>query len=224
MSYFTATSHAQVITDPTVFPQVYAVESSRFLADLGSAGAAEHSDFIKLGFAATFAYDLKPYGQSGAITLDECLSAAALDCDNYCALTFHLWKLLGPALWPDLSPSTTDAIHYVGWNGGPIGNHAQLSLNRPGVGNWIVDPTVGALLMGHDFDWVAMGQPAVGAYLKHPASVQRLPDFTNQVDAALLGGGYRPSHLQYYYHRFDAFSTGGTHIDRWPTPQNVAVP
>jgi len=226
MSYFTATQHNAIVSDPSYVSTLYAAERNRFLSDLGSGFAAEIEEHYKLGFCALLAFDLKPYGGSVAVTMADLLAAAALDCDNYAILTWRLFKIL--------NPTVTTNIAAVGWNGGPIGNHAQLiaqkaaDQNGNGGGYWIIDPTVGVMTCGHDFDYVAGGKPLVSAvYLKDfYAACGRVGTVTDwlhtNVKSALIGGGYRPSQLLYYYVDLDRY-VSPVPIADWPTPQSSAL-
>jgi hypothetical protein len=226
MSYFTPAQHAAILADPSYISTLYAAERGRFLSDLGTGFAGEIEEHYKLGFCGLLAFDLKPYGGSVAVGLAELLSAPALDCDNYVILTWRLFNILNPVV--------TTNIAAVGWNGGPFGNHAQLIAQKPagqgglGGGYWLIDPTVGIFTCGHDFDYIAGGNPMVSSlYLKDfYASCGRYGTVTDWlhigVKNALLGGLYRPSHLLYYYVDLERY-VDPVPIADWPTPQSSAM-
>lgn len=226
MSYFTSAEHAAIIADPTSISALYATHRNRFRSDLGSGFAAEIDVHIKFGFCGLVAFDLKPYGGSVAVEMADLLAAPALDCDNYAVLTWRLFKLLCP------TPITNIAA--VGWNNGPIGNHAQMHChkNADAYGNnggfWLVDPTVGIFLCGYGFDGVARGMQVNSIYLRSfhalcgrtGSATQTLHD--NVVDA-LLYGRYRPSQLLYYYVDLDRYIAPVPDYADWMTPQSSAL-
>lgn len=213
MSYFTSATHAQVIASPESISTIYESAKAQFKSDLGAGFAAEHEDMFKLGLCAIMAYDMKPYGACTVLTLPELLDAPALDCDNYCALTWLLFK--------QMRPRSSAKIRAIGWNGGAVGNHAQLFASVPGSGGWIVDPTVGVVVCGnYDYNWVAQGKPINSLYMAQPAGVQRdpIPGYTQKIKDALLNGSYRPKDLMYYFWSFDQWIKEGGSSLNWCTP------
>jgi hypothetical protein len=226
MGYFTPTERAALVANPATISALYAANRARFIADLGAGFSAEIEEHYKFGFCGLVAFDLKPYGGSVAVTLPDLLAAPALDCDNYAILMWRLFKIL--------APSASTNVAAVGWNNGPFGNHAQMhchknaDANGNGGGYWLVDPTIGVMLCGHGFDWVASGKRSSMAYCKsfHAAcgrqgsATQQLHD---NVMAALAGGLYRPSHLLYYYVDLDRFISPVPDYADWMTPQASAL-
>ncbi len=218
MPYLSASDHAALIASPSSIASLWTAHQARFRTDLGSGFAAEIDEHLKLAFCAMVAHDLKPYGACTVIDLPGMLASTVLDCDNYAALTWHLFKLLVP------SPVTTIAI--VGWDGGPIGNHAQIfcekaaDANGNGGGYWMIDPTVAVFQCGYNFDGIASGKPCLSAYRK--SLYQRPGSATDQLHSnvvnALANGAYRPSHLLYYFDDLTAFSYPPP-ANTWPTPQ-----
>jgi hypothetical protein len=226
MSYLSDSEHAALIADPTAIQTLYPLKRQRFLADLGPGFSAEIEEHLKFAFCGLVAFDLKPYGASKAITMEELRSAPALDCDNYAILHWRLFELL--------VPDSTTNVAALGWNGGPIGNHAQMIAHKPadangsGGGAMFVDPTTGIILCGHDFDWIASGRKVNQYYLKDfYASCGRVGTITDslhgQVLEALARGLYRPSQLLYYYVDLDRYIAPVPNFADWMTPQASAL-
>lgn len=228
LSYFTPAEHADLMADPSFISVLYARHRARFKADLGPGFAVEIEEHFKFGFCGLVAFDLKPYGESNAVEMASILAAPSLDCDNYAILMWNLFDIL--------CPEATTNVAAVGWNNGPIGNHAQMhchknaDANGNGGGFWLVDPTVGIILCGWSFDSVASGLP-VGSntqYLKSfHAACGRAGSVTqwlhDRVRAALIGGLYRPSQLLYYYVDRDRFIAPVPDFSDWMTPQGSSL-
>lgn len=222
MGYFPSTVHEQIKSDPAgSIAAVYAAERQRFLNALGSSFSAEIEEHIKLGFCAVLAYDLIPYGSEGGdagLPLGDLVLRPSMDCDNYVALTWRLFNALVPA--------PTTSMFAVGWDGGPIGNHAQICSHKSadaqgnGGGDWLVDPTIGLVLCGHGWDWVARGMPCNMVYAKDffwrtPGQIDQ---FHGDVVNAIASGACRPSHILYYAKTLAKFLAPGP-SSNWLTPR-----
>jgi hypothetical protein len=215
MSYFTPAEHAALIANPDYISTLWANNAARFIADLGAYFAAEIDENRKLGFCALVAYDLKPYGQATALDLQDLLQESALDCDNYCALTWKLFDILVP------SPSIT--VMVIGVDHGPVGNHAFMATHKTpdqsggGGGYWVVDPTVGVMLCGHGIDWVLSGKACNMLYAKSFYWRSDIDDFHSAVLLAMQGGLHRPSHILYFTRDQEKFLSPPATSD-WLTP------
>jgi hypothetical protein len=218
MSYFQSSDHEALMADPTHIIALYARERMRFVVDLGPGFSAEIEDHIQLGFCSIVSFNLKPYGQSNEVELPALLAAPALDCDNYAILTWRLFLILCP------SPQTEVAA--VGWNGGAIGNHAQIiatrlpEANGSNRGALIADPTVGVLQCGFSYDWLASGKPMAATsrkdfYDRQGSATDWLHD---AVVIALDEGLYKPSDALYFFNDVGKYSSPSP-IGSWPTPQ-----
>lgn len=211
LSYFPTATHQAVISNPDAIRDVYATCRAKFIADLATGFSAEPEDHIRLAFASVMAYDLKPYGACTPMELPLMLAAPVLDCDNYVAVTWHLFNRLVP------QPVTR--FMAVGWDGGPFGNHAQIIAEKEGYGYILADPTIGLLQCRYGFDWIASGKTCSAAYRKEflwrpdPA----IQSFRTKVVDALANGTYRPSHLLYIFDSLEKFSEPPS-IEAWPTP------
>lgn len=96
------------------------------------------------------AHNFAPYGASSALKYDQLINEAKLDCDNYSALQGHL-------------ASDTLQFRYVGFEGGSLGNHAQVYLEAATDHRaMFLDPTV-SIFAFVDFDDYLQGKK-VDAY------------------------------------------------------------
>lgn len=159
-------------------------------------------------WAMLIAHRYRPYGGSMAFSLADLLQEKQLDCDNYVFLTIRLFRVLRPDSKLDLD--------FVGWEGGMVGNHAQLIVNHPTV-SLLLDPTVGiAAKIG--FDDLASGKAVQTRHLLELSDRDDPPGFRNKVKTALLTGDYRPSHILYYFSDPDDLVKALPNINNWPTP------
>ncbi|MGH6770534.1 MAG: hypothetical protein ACRECO_16090 [Xanthobacteraceae bacterium] len=222
VSYFTAAEHAALESDPSTIAALYAANRTRFISDLGSSFAGEIEEHRKFGFCGLVAYDSRPYGTSIIIkdlpsveAVKYLLTASHVDCDNYCALAWHLFRLLVP------TPTTNLAV--VGIDHGLVGNHAfltaqkQADANGNGGGYWIVDPTVGLMNCGHGIDWLMGGKPINMVYTKSFYWRSDVDVFNGNVKAAMQNGLHRPSHLLYFTRSIQKFVVHAP-MEDWMTP------
>lgn len=149
MSWLSATTHAALIRDPGTITHVWNSCVAPFKALLGPTLANKPGDLLAAAFCSCVAYDLKPYGASTALELRDLLDEPSLDCDNYCALAAHLNALL--------RPQSACKLSMVGWDGGAVGNHAQLIAECQGA-SWLLDPTVGMIAAGSTLDSLCRGE------------------------------------------------------------------
>lgn len=194
------------MAQPSAMGGLWSSVRETFKRDIGPAFSGKHDDILAAGFCAITAYDLKPYGASTALELDELLAADAIDCDNYCILAWHLFK--------QCKPASVVTMKMVGWNGGAVGNHAQLIAEIPGVSAWLLDPTIGLIVGGATFDNICKGVPLT--YMTQPAGTRDI-NYSRTIKSALSLGLYKPSDLMYYF-------KPETYIQRpprahWGTPQ-----
>lgn len=154
--------------------------------------------------AMVVAHQFLPYGPSTSVEWEDLISEEQLDCDNYAALFHHI---LGSELRKD--------IRFVGFNGGHVGNHAQIfyvgsDIARP----MVLDPTVSVFTF-QSFDEVLMGErPSHGVFAVQQRRDSQIMYFYSEVGEALANGLYRPSDLLYFYWDFEGFANSV----RYPTP------
>jgi len=211
LSYFPAVVHGAIIANPDAIRNIYAAYMERFMADLGPDFSSEPEEHIRLAFASVMAYDLKPYGNCTVIDLSQMLASPVWDCDNYVAVTWHLFNRL--------VPQPTTRFMAVGWDHGPFGNHAQIIAEKAGYGSLLADPTIGLVQRGFGFNWIASGKPCSAAgrkeFLWRPDPALR--SFRDKVVGALVEGEYRPSQLLYIFDSLEKFGSPPP-MTTWPTP------
>lgn len=202
----------RIAEDPTEIVSLYADKADAFRAALGHPDWMEADEVdVMAAFSSMLAHAYRPYGASREVHFAGLLAEPVLDCDNYAILAYHFFETLAPA--------HTDRLTFVGWNGGAVGNHAQMLYASP-TSNMLLDPTVGLVAIGVDFDTVARGIPVPReAITEMPARAGEQQRFKFMVRDAIVNGLYRPSDLLYYYRNIDGFITGGNYVALWNTPQ-----
>ncbi|KRE08163.1 hypothetical protein ASE61_00665 [Bosea sp. Root670] len=215
MSYLSSSTHAAVIADAAgTVPGLYASVRSIFIADLPAALQTLPEDQLKLAFATILAFDLKPYGNGGGLDLASNLAAADLNCDNYCILAIELYRLLSPT--PGAEPKL------IGWNGGAVGNHAQIFMTASGV-HLMADPTIGLLVKGQTLDGLTRGYPPSSGHTKSffafNSGRTNVATLNSNVQTAVALGTYYTSHLLYFFPELEDYvSAPGS--SAWATPQS----
>jgi hypothetical protein len=144
MAWLSEASHNSILLAPETVWYIYSLSRPSLVASLGPAFSGQCEDHLRLAFCALAAFDLKPYGACVAHDLAGLLGAPALDCDNYVGLAWHLFRLFRP-----ISPTVVTAL---GWDGGAIGNHAQMQGQTPGSPDIYLDPTIGLVVNGCSLD------------------------------------------------------------------------
>lgn len=165
-------------------------------------------DQIALIWTMSAAHRYRPYGNSMAFNLPDLVKEKQLDCDNFVFLTIRLFRLLRPG-------SNLD-VDMVGWERGPVGNHAQIIVNHARV-PLLIDPTVG-IVAKISFDDLASGKKVDDDDLLMLSRRDDPPGFRDRVRDALLSGGYRPSHMLYYFNNPDDYPPALSSLRKWPTP------
>lgn len=144
MSYLAAASLADITARPERISAHYDLARSTFISNLGAGFSAQCEDHLKLAWCAVVAFDLKPYGPSTVHDLPGLMAAPALDCDNYVSLAWRLFKLMRPI--------NSTSIAALGWDGGAVGNHAQMQAQTAGSPDILLDPTIGLVVNGCSLD------------------------------------------------------------------------
>jgi hypothetical protein len=191
LTFFSKSQLDSVRRKPEDIVPLYAALKVPFRNKLGGFFDAEFEEHIEAAFCGVMAYEMAPYGASAAKELNDLFAEKQLDCDNYCALAWALFEVLRP------SPTTSLAV--VGWDGGAIGNHAQIFVQHPSLGYGLIDPTFGFYQCGVNFDAIASGKPAApdfrkSFYLPAPATDAMYATVIKALDEGL----YKPSDLLYY--------------------------
>lgn len=181
-------------SDPQSITRYYS--ACQFAEILGPAFNQLNEDGLKLAWASVIAYELKPYRGSSATSLDELLAEDGLDCDNYAILTWRLFQLL--------APNSPVKLKVIGWDGGAVGNHAQIFSEGTGA-PLLLDPTIGLVAIG-SFDQVVKGDPVT--VLMEFYHREELADFRSLVMMALAVGLYKQSDLLYVFDDLNTFLRG----------------
>lgn len=192
------TTVAAVRNDPTTIRDTYTSCRDELNADLGPEFTTIPDDGLRAIFTGIVAYRLAPYGNSHAHTINELLAANVLDCDNYMSLAYHLYGLT--------ADTTAAETHFVGWEGGAIGNHGQMIVTELGQWSVLIDPTI-AVVAAIEFDTIVQGTPS--GTLVDFSTRQELGTFHTNVVTALLEGRYRSSDLLYYFEEHEQLAAGG---------------
>jgi hypothetical protein len=125
---------------------------------------------------------MAPYGPSSAHDLAALLKEPKMDCDNYMMLAGFLNQQYGAPV----------PMRYLGWNGGPVGNHVQIMGND----RLLLDPTL-ALVAVTGFQDLTTGKPVNTVILfSHNES---LKVFCDTVVDALVKGKYRANQVVYSF-------------------------
>lgn len=135
------------------------------------------------------AYEMAPYGPSNEIALSRLLESPTLNCGNFGVLAYWLHR----RAW---GREQAKAYQQVGWDNGPILNHAQTMVN-----GLLLDPTAGVVARVKYADLVS-GIPT--AEVVSFADKPELPRFTEDLAAwriavqdALALGQYRREQILY---------------------------
>jgi hypothetical protein len=203
MSYLSSSTLAAIQSDPNQIVNVYGNTRTQFLKDLGPNFAWLSDNHIKLLFCGVVAFDMKPYGNGTATDFAGILASPTLQCQQYALLTCYLFQVLCPN-----PPATGFQIVNVGWNGGAVGNHAQISVE--GGSNIFVDPTYGLFAAGVGYDWITSGRPVPSTYIadfRQYKSNSPVASSAAAVYSALVNGSYKPSDAMYYYRRLASMQT-----------------
>lgn len=215
MSYLAQSTLSAIQSDPNQIVNVYGNTRAQFLKDLGPNFAFLSDDHIKFLFCGVVAYDLKPYGGGTATDFAGILASPTLQCQQYALLTVYLFRVLCPN-----PPANGFQIVNVGWNGGAVGNHAQLFIE--GTSNILVDPTYGLAAAGVGYNWITSGKPVPGSYIADFRGYKGSTPVASSAQAvrdALVNGSYKPSDALYYYRTLASMQTQNV----LSSPQNDIV-
>ena len=179
MSYLAASSYSSVRANPSSIVTLYAQVHDNFVRDAHLETASE--TIRKAAFCSVVANGMAPYGSDSypnGYNLTTILASPYLECASYSSLTWRLFDLFG-------SPAD---VHQVGFNGGAIGNHAQLIVTD-GAQSILLDPTIGLIAPGVTLAGLVAGQHYASTmnFFANDPNVQQL---TPLVVNALANGLY----------------------------------
>ncbi len=176
--------------DPAgTFPRLARTCAPQVRRRLGPAFATVSPGARTFALAAVAAHRMSAYGPSTVFDLPSLAALPALDCGGYAALAWHLARVAG-----------ADVRHarIVGWDGGPVGNHAQLAYLEPGS-ELVLDPTVG-LVARASLAQLLAGAPVSVEHLvqvARPATPDPLAELRDMVTSTLHLGQFGPGSLIY---------------------------
>lgn len=194
MPWLSQTSHNQINANLTNLESIYQACKPGLQSINSGAFASQPDDHLRFAFCAFTAFDLKPYIGSMAYSLRDLMMEDGLDCDNYVRLAWYFFQIMRPK-----APSEITA---VGWEGGAIGNHAQMQIKTSGHPPMYCDPTIGVMVHNVDFDKLCLGHqvPASNIYsIYHFNARPEVAQLHTNTLGALTGGTYRASQLLYIY-------------------------
>lgn len=151
-------------------------------------------EFQRALLAMTIAHNAAPYGPSLEMQYEQLIKEDALDCDNYAALMGHLIP--------------EQDLDFIGFDGGHIGNHAQVLLHAADY-SVLFDPTIGVAAITSYNDLLTgkeIGKEGILSIYPKPDNKPAIATgFHNKVIEALSLGLYKPSDALYFHDDMDYF-------------------
>jgi hypothetical protein len=151
-------------------------------------------------FSSILSHISAPYGKSRETEFLPLLREDSLDCDNYVMLAVYIFE--------SILPKHQSEYEIVGFNGGAIGNHAQLFYKKDSL-KMMSDPCYG-FVANTRFNNLLEG--------KHLAKDQlfvfkwrdpKTEDAAQNTIEAVIKGRYAPRDLLYYFNNVDTFASYG---------------
>ena len=185
---------------------------SDFIRDCGkeiegvikSKGLIISADQLQMIAANIVSHNFAPYGGSKALKYNKLIEEKVLDCDNYAALLGHL-----------VNPNIADEIHFIGFDGGKIGNHAQVFFTRENE-EMLLDPTVSSVTFTDYESLFESSNSRRRVFVFNRQKNDELNSFYANVDKALSKSLYKASDILYYYFNLSHFI--GDFKYPWITP------
>lgn len=218
MPYLSTATHAELSSsNGQSITDLYPVVRTVFLQDAPFLASAPEP-LVALAFAGIVAFDHAPYGPNEDMTLSGLLNAPTINCDDYCVLAIELQRLIGH------DGGLSAAI--VGWNGGAVGNHAQILASCRGM-HMLLDPTTGLIALDVTLDGLCRGYPPMNGRWRsffHPFQSGRtnIAAFEAAVRGAVLSGSFMAGNLLYYAPSLEEFR-GLAGSSKWATPQSWTI-
>jgi hypothetical protein len=163
--------------------------------ELRASGISPQGEAPRAVFAMALAHRFAPYGPASSVRLADLLRYDVLDCDNYIALAFHLYRRAGGRA----------PVQFVGWEGGRVGNHAQMW-----VEGMLLDPTLGIATP------LPLRRLLAGGHAERFADLSSqppVPGYRERVVGALREGAYRRRDLLYWADELKWFIGAGRLLD-----------
>jgi hypothetical protein len=209
---FTADDVAAIRRSPESVSTWFTRHRAGFAARLSGVVPGLDEPELRYAYCSVLAHAMAPWGPSTATAFPDLLHERYLNCSNYGLLAVHLADAC------DADPQRSRRVRFVGWEGGAIGNHQMLFLDRVSRdGSLLLDPTLG-LVARADFDDVAAGVPASPRAMTLFTDRDDVKSLREAVIGALCEGRFRPSDLLYYFDGVEHLVRGFGEARRWPTP------
>jgi hypothetical protein len=179
---------AAVKRDATRFATLYDGCANQFRKSLGPNGKRLGDTALRYAFATVVAHASAAYGSSTVYALKALLAQKQLDCAGYAALTWQLARSSG---------ASVREVEIVGWDGGTVGNHAQVAYTRAGE-QLVLDPTIGLVAFTR-MSAVQRGKPVDGAdMVLYPTTADAALDtFPDMVISSLYLGTFSADQVIY---------------------------
>jgi hypothetical protein len=202
--------------DPDAIHALYHECRDDLIDQLGPAFRRLSEGERQLVFCTVLAHALAPWGSdSTECRFPQLLQCSTLNCGNYGILTIHMARALR------VSADVEGRLRLVGWEGGIVGNHQMLFLERGKDATALVlDPTLGLVALA-DFDTVASGKPVPAEHVVIFNGRDQVRALEDEVVAGLTYGLFRPSDLLYYFESLDHLMLRYGHPRIWPTPSGI---
>lgn len=192
MAYLADATYDVIRNDPSKVVDYYNSTRSTFISDLGMPGLSE--DALRAAWCTMIAYGLAPYGPGPARqSLGDLLASPTLECSSLVSLTWHLLDEFG---------LQADNITALGWDGGAVGNHAQL-LFDDGISQLLLDPTICLVVNGVTFNGLVSGVRYEDQWSFYSRS--DISGFNEVVRDSIGDGSYHIRDLIYFLPTFETW-------------------
>ena len=196
----------------------------QFKKDLGPLDANSDipNGLLAVAFAAIAAWDHTPYGTNPVDKdLQSLLNATSMACNDYVLLAWYFCDLF----MPETSPVIKVAL---GWNGGAVGNHAQMLATDLVAGiSLLLDPTVGLVARGPSYNTLLKGVGVPGSTMmasfknfnSYPGSTG---PFTDQCVQRRERWAHKPTDCLNYVDNLETYAAMQPE-NNWLTQQSAAL-
>jgi hypothetical protein len=149
-------------------------------------------------FSMIISHNIAPYGRSSQIEIMDMLHEKSLNCGNYTWLLADIFKVLAGLDYPG-------EMAVIGFDGGTVGNHAQVIYKTDTGDTLLLDPTVG-IVAKVSYDELTRGSPipsssfrSLYSYWTNPRQDPLINKYHWKVYFSLLLGLYQPKDSLYFY-------------------------
>ncbi|WP_431064137.1 hypothetical protein [Methylotuvimicrobium sp.] len=163
---------------------------------------------LKAIFSTIVAAQFAEYGNSSAVSYEKIKDSEYLNCGNTILLAGYLYG------------TDKNSLRSIGFDGGAIGNHAQLLYL--GDTQLLLDPTTG-LVAQVGFDDLLSGTPVpLNKIRMFTVKAKTIDSFRKKVFLAVIDGKYRPSDFMYMHESISEHLKKGS-SDNYFTPGGIYI-